>query len=179
MARVHPTSLPAGGALPEDDAKPGPALRTADDLAQRSAAKMWATDLASQHLGMQLDEVHPGHAVLRMKVTETMLNGHGICHGGYIFALADSAFAFACNTYGKRVVAAGADVTFLRPVGLDVELVAVADERSLQGRSGIYDVTVSRRSDSADVAEFRGRSRSLREPVAGRLPTGTAGSKTG
>jgi acyl-CoA thioesterase len=119
---------------------------------------------------MQLDEVHPGHAVVRMKVTETMLNGHAICHGGYVFALADSAFAFACNTYGEQVVAAGADVTFLRPVGLGDELVAVADERSRHGRSGIYDVTVSRRSDGAVVAEFRGRSRSVREPVAGRLP---------
>lgn len=179
MARVQTTSIPAGGALPEDDRKPSAAVRPADELAQRSAAEMWATDLASQHLGMQLDEVHPGHAVLRMEVTETMLNGHGICHGVYIFALADSAFAYACNTYGEQVVAAGADVSFLRPVGLGVEMVAVADERSLQGRSGIYDVTVSQRSDGAVVAEFRGRSRSLREPVAGSLPTSTAGSKTG
>ena len=179
MARVQPTTNPAGGALPGDDRKSNPAVGPEDELAQRSATTMWAADLASQHLGMQLDEVHPGHAVLRMKVTETMLNGHGICHGGYVFALADSAFAFACNTYGEQVVAAGADVTFLRPVGLGVELVAVADERSLRGRSGIYDVTVSRRSDGAVVAEFRGRSRSLRGPVAGSLPVGPPGSEAG
>ncbi|CAA9305794.1 MAG: Acyl-coenzyme A thioesterase PaaD (Pse.pu.) (E. coli PaaI) [uncultured Frankineae bacterium] len=129
------------------------------DRAQRQADRMWADDTASRALGIRLGDVGPGRATARLKVSATMLNGHGTCHGGYLFLLADTAFAFACNTRGAAVVAAGADVEFLAPVREDDELVAEAVERVLRGRSGVYDVTV-RRGDEV-VLEFRGRSRSL------------------
>jgi len=121
---------------------------------------MYAADRASQHLGMTIEDVAPGRATLRMPVTDTMINGHDICHGGYVVLLADSAFAFACNTYNQRTVAQGLDVTFLRAVRLGEVLVAVATERARQGRTGIYDVTVSREGGDV-VAEFRGRSRMI------------------
>jgi len=100
-----------------------------------------------------------------MVVAAAMINGHGICHGGYLFILADSAFAFACNTYGEKVLAFGADIVFLSPAKLGEELVAVAAERVLDGRNGIYDVTVSQSPTGRVVAEFRGRSR-IAGPVA-------------
>jgi acyl-CoA thioesterase len=121
---------------------------------------MFAADAASRALGIVVDDVAPGRARASMPVRADMLNGHGICHGGYVFTLADTAFAFACNTYDDVTVAAGADVTFLEPVPAGVTLVATAVERSRRGRSGLYDVTV-RRDDGTAVAEFRGRSRSL------------------
>ena len=126
-------------------------------LAERSAAAMYESDLASRHLGIQIDHVAPGQATARMVVRDTMLNGHNICHGGYVFLLADTAFAFACNTYGPATVAATCDIDFLAPAHLGDELVAQATERHRAGRSGIYDVTVS--CDGDVVAEFRGRSR--------------------
>ena len=128
--------------------------------AEQQAAEMYAADRASQSLGIAITDVGPGRATATMQVSEEMVNGHGICHGGYVFLLADTAFAFACNTHGGPVVAAGADVSFLAPVRAGVELVAEAVERVLRGRSGLYDVTV--RSAGAVVAEFRGRSRALR-----------------
>jgi acyl-CoA thioesterase len=97
-----------------------------------------------------------------MLVRDTMLNGHNICHGGYVFLLADTAFAFACNTYGPTTVAAACNVAFLAPAHLDDELIATATERHHAGRSGIYDVTV-RLPDTTVIAEFRGHSRTLRE----------------
>ena len=127
--------------------------------AEQQAAAMYAADLASQSLGIQVRDVSPGRATASMIVTEAMVNGHGICHGGYVFLLADTAFAFACNTHGPAVVAAGADVTFLAPVHTGEELVANGVERVVRGRSGLYDVTV--RSGDVVVAEFRGRSRAL------------------
>ena len=130
-------------------------------LAQRSAAAMYDADLASRHLGIQIDQVAPGRATARMQVRNTMLNGHAICHGGYVFLLADTAFAFACNTYGPTTVAAACDVVFLGPAHLDDELIAEATERHRFGRSGIYDVTV-RLPDTTVIAEFRGHSRTLR-----------------
>ena len=133
---------------------------TPDALAKRCAEAMYAADRASQHLGMTIEEVAPGRATLRMPVTDIMINGHDICHGGYVVLLADSAFAFACNTYNQRTVAQGLDVTFLRAVRRGDVLVAVATERARQGRTGIYDVTVSREGGEA-VAEFRGRSRTV------------------
>jgi acyl-CoA thioesterase len=135
---------------------------TADsELARRCAAALYSGDRASQHLGMSIDEVAPGRATVRMRVTETMLNGHDICHGGYLVMVADSAFAFACNTYDQVTVAAGFDVTFLRSARLGDVLVATAVERARAGKSGIYDVTVARQTDGGPevVAEFRGRSR--------------------
>ena len=130
-------------------------------LAERAAAAMYDADLASRHLGIQIDQVAPGQATARMQVRDTMLNGHAICHGGYVFLLADTAFAFACNTYGPTTVAAACDVVFLGPAHLGDELIAEATERHRFGRSGIYDVTV-RLPDTTVIAEFRGHSRTLR-----------------
>ena len=120
---------------------------------------MYARDTASQSLGISISDVSPGHATATMTVTAAMVQGHGTCHGGYLFLLADTAFAFACNTE-RDAVAAGADVDFLAPVHEGDVLVAVAAERVQRGRSGLYDVTV-RRGDEV-VLEFRGRSRALR-----------------
>lgn len=125
---------------------------------------MYAADLASQHLGIEVADVVPGGATARMTVTETMVNGHAIAHGGLIFTLADTAFAFACNTYGVVTVAAGADIVFVAPAHLGDELVATAAERSRTGRNGVYDVAV-RRSDGSLVAEFRGRSHATTQPL--------------
>jgi acyl-CoA thioesterase len=132
---------------------------SARERAEQQAAAMYAADLASQSLGIRVSDVGPGRATATMLVTETMVNGHGSCHGGYVFLLADTAFAFACNTHGPAVVAAGADVTFLAPVRAGDELIAEGMERVLRGRSGLYDVTV--RVGETVVAEFRGRSRAL------------------
>jgi acyl-CoA thioesterase len=128
-------------------------------LARRAAEAMWAEDEASRGLGMELIEVAPGRATLRMPVRADMTNGHGICHGGFTFALADSAFAFACNSRNARTVAVACDITYLVPVREGDVLVAEAVERHLAGRNGIYDVTVG--VEDAVVAEFRGRSRAI------------------
>jgi acyl-CoA thioesterase len=126
---------------------------------ESGAAEMLAADLASRLLGIEPVELAPGRALLRMPVTESMVNGHGIAHGGYVFLLADTAFACACNYAGAVTVAAGADITFVAPVRQGEVLEAEAVERTRYGRSGIYDVTV--RSGRKVVAEFRGRSRTL------------------
>jgi acyl-CoA thioesterase len=123
------------------------------------AANMFSADRASKGLGMELLEAADGRAVVQMRVAQTMINGHGIAHGGFVFTLADTAFACACNTYGPVTVAAGADISFLRPVREGDVLVATASERVIAGRSGIYDVTVSRGDEV--VAEFRGHSRTI------------------
>lgn len=117
-------------------------------------------DLASRSLGMSLVDAGTGFAVVRMTVTETMVNGHGLAHGGFVFLLADTAFACACNSHGPVTVAAGADITFVASARAGDVLEARASERVTYGRSGIYDVTVRRDDDV--VAEFRGRSRTLR-----------------
>jgi acyl-CoA thioesterase len=121
---------------------------------------MYAADAATRSLGIVVDGVGVGRATARMTVTAQMVNGHGVCHGGYLFLLADSAFAFACNTRGADAVASGADVEFLAPAREGDDLVATARERVVRGRSGVYDVTV-RRGDEV-LVEFRGRSRTLR-----------------
>jgi len=133
------------------------------EIARRCADAMYDADLASQRLGIVIAEIGPGRATATMTVNENMVNGHGIGHGGYVFTIADTAFAFACNTYNERTVAAGADINFLAPVNAGDILSATAVERSRRGRSGIYDVTV-RTADGTVVAEFRGRSRSLGTP---------------
>lgn len=133
-------------------------------VARHSAEAMYAADTASRALGIGIDEVAPGRARLRMRVTEAMVNGHGIAHGGYVFLLADSAFAFACNTHGVRTVARDAHIVYLRPVRAGEELVATAVERVRRGRSGVCDVTVT--ADAGDVvAEFRGQSAEIGGPV--------------
>ncbi len=137
--------------------------RAADDSAARARAcaeAMWALDRATRALGMELVRVAPGEAMLAMTVRPEMTNGHHICHGGFIFTLADSAFAYACNSHGPFAVAQHCAVTFLRPVREGERLVAHAVERSRGGRSGIYDITVRDIHDHA-VAEFRGHSRTI------------------
>lgn len=138
----------------------------ADELSAMAVARlstdaMWARDAASKALGMRVVSVEPGAAVVAMTVRDDMINGWGICHGGLIAALADSAFAVACNSRGVVTVAAGFDVTFLEAGRSGDDLVATALETALRGRSGLYDVTVRRAVDDVVLAEFRGRSRGL------------------
>ena len=130
-----------------------------DDLARACADAMWKDDDASKGLGMKIIEVRPGQATLSMTIEPHMVNGQRIAHGGFIFTLADSAFAFACNSHNERVVAAGGTITFIRPGKLGDLLVATAREISRSGRSGIYDVRVTAGNDV--IAEFRGHSRSV------------------
>jgi acyl-CoA thioesterase len=130
------------------------------DLAARCAAKLWAEDACSRGLGMVIAEVAAGRAVLEMTVDARMVNGHGTCHGGMIFTLADTAFGFACNSYNAVTVAQHCSVTFLTPARHGDRLRAEAVERSNAGRSGIYDVTVTNQ-DGTVVAEFRGLGRTL------------------
>jgi acyl-CoA thioesterase len=129
-------------------------------VADASARAMYAQDRASQGLGMRIVEIRPGHARLTMTVREDMVNGHQLCHGGLIFTLADSAFAFACNTYDVVTVASAASIEFLLPAKLGDELTAIADERSRAKRTGVYDVTV-RNQQGECVALFRGRSHQI------------------
>jgi acyl-CoA thioesterase len=126
-------------------------------MARTAAHDMFDRDMASRGLGMELVEAGDGAAVVRMRVTDSMVNGHRMVHGGYVFMVADTAFACACNSRGPVTVAAGADITFLQPTRAGVVLEARARERSTNGRNGVYDVTVF--SDGDVVAEFRGRSR--------------------
>jgi len=143
-----------------------PAQPEPQALAEACARAMWAEDQASQSLGMRIERIAPGEAVLTMTVAERMVNGHGICHGGFIFTLADSAFAFACNTYDRRTVAQHCAVTFIAPSRLGEVLSAHALEVSRAGRSGIYDVTVTG-DGGAVVAEFRGHSRTIKGSLLG------------
>ncbi|MEG3627771.1 hydroxyphenylacetyl-CoA thioesterase PaaI [Streptomyces poriticola] len=129
---------------------------------------MFGADRASRSLGIELLEHAEGRAVLRMEVTARMVNGHGLAHGGYVFLLADTAFACACNSRGPVTVAAGADIDFVTPALEGDVLTALAEERTRFGRSGVYDVTVRRGEEV--VAEFRGRSRTLRGAGPGPGP---------
>jgi acyl-CoA thioesterase len=134
--------------------------RSAQQLAELSAEAMLSSDPASTRLGMVVDEISPGFARVRMTVVAYMINSHNICHGGYVFTLADTAFAFACNTYNRVTVASGATIDFLAPVYLEDELTAVASEQALGGRTGVYDVVVTNQQGK-NVAVFRGRSHRL------------------
>jgi acyl-CoA thioesterase len=130
----------------------------ADALAREVGASMFAADRASREfMQMELLSCEPGRAVMRMTVREPMLNGHEICHGGLIFTLADSTFAFACNSYNKVAVAAGCSIEFLRPAHLGDVLTCEGVEQTLQGRHGIYDMRVSNQRGEV-VAMFRGKS---------------------
>ncbi len=133
---------------------------TPAELAAASAAAMWEEDRAAQGLGLVIEEVGPGTSMVSMTVREDMVNGHGFCHGGFIFTLADAAFAYACNSYGERAVASGADITFVKSARLGDRLVAVGRETARFGRSGIYDIVVTDAAGDA-VAHFRGRSRAI------------------
>jgi acyl-CoA thioesterase len=128
-------------------------------VARRTAAAMERADAAGRGAGVRLLDVGPGRARVALTVEPRHVNGHGICHGGYLFLLADAALAYASNSYGTSAVASGADITFLRPVMLGAELVAEAVERARTGRSGLYDVTI--RAGEEAVAEFRGRTRQV------------------
>lgn len=131
------------------------------ELAEACAASMWADDLASQRLGIRIDRVAPGEATLSMEVVASMANGHGDCHGGYTFALADSAFAFACNSFNKRVVGQQANMTYLAPVSVGDVLTARGHEKFRKGRSGVYDIEVTNQRGEL-VAVFRGHSRTVK-----------------
>lgn len=153
---------PSDPADPPDPADPA-------ELARRCAAAMYAEDRASRAAGITVSDVRPGRATARMQVTDVMINGHAVCHGGYVFLLADTAFAFACNTGGEVTVAQACDIVFIRPTRLGDVLAADAVQRLRYGRSGLFDVTV-RDGDGAVVAEFRGRSRGLGRPLLGEDP---------
>ena len=134
---------------------------TPQELAEACASAMWNDDSASQRLNMSLDHIAPGQATLTMTITADMSNGHGNCHGGYMFTLADSAFAFACNTYNQLVVAQHCSVTYLAPAQIGDRLTATAVEVSRKGRSGIYDVRLTNQNGQ-HVVEFRGHSRTVK-----------------
>ena len=131
------------------------------ERAEKSAAAMWADDHASKWAGMEITHVDEGAATLELTVTQHHCNGHGICHGGVTFMLADSAFAFACNSRNQATVAQSNSITYTAPGRLGDRLTADAREVSLTGRSGIYDVTVKNQDDLV-IAEFRGLSRAIK-----------------
>jgi acyl-CoA thioesterase len=136
-----------------------PALspEAAQALAEQVALSMYERDTASQGLGIRILRVAPGHAELAMTVRADMLNGHEICHGGFIFTLADSSFAYACNSYNLNTVASGCAIDFLAPAREGDVLVAVAQERSISGRTGVYDIEVKSEA-GVKIALFRGKS---------------------
>ncbi|MBP7242198.1 hydroxyphenylacetyl-CoA thioesterase PaaI [Amaricoccus sp.] len=130
-------------------------------LAEACAEAMWSTDWTSQRLGMRIEHIAPGEATLSMDITEDMLNGHGNAHGGFIFSVADSAFAFACNTYNQLAVAYQVSITYMAPGRKGDRLTATARELHRAGRNGIYDIHVT--NDRGEpVAEFRGHSRTVK-----------------
>lgn len=140
-------------------------------LARACAEAMWSEDRASRGVGMAIEHVAPGEARLTMTVSEYMVNGHGLCHGGYIFMLADSAMAFASNSHNARAVASQCSISFVQPAHLDDRLVAQASERHRAGRNGIYDVSVSR-TDGMVIAEFRGHARTAGPALIGETSSG-------
>ena len=143
---------------------PAAAAQEAQALAERVAAAMYARDRASQAMGMQLAAIGPGHAELTMTVRADMLNGHAICHGGFIFSLADSAFAFACNSYNLNTVASGCAIDFVAPAREGDALTARAFERSVSGRTGVYDIEVQNQRRET-IADFRGKAYRVRGHV--------------
>ena len=133
---------------------------TPKERAYKSAQAMWENDKASKWMGMQISNMDEGIASLILTVQAHHCNGHGICHGGIIFSLADSAFAFACNSRNQATVAQHNTISYIAPGQLGDTLTADAREVSLSGRNGIYDVTVINQ-DNKKIAEFRGMSRAI------------------
>ena len=131
-------------------------MLTPEQVARRCAEIMWPDDHAARGLGMRIVDVGPGTAQLTMAVRSEMVNGHGICHGGFIFAVADSTFAYACNSFNHRTVAAGVDINFLAPAHLGDILTARGHARQQGSRGGVYDIEVTNQADKL-VAVFRGR----------------------
>jgi acyl-CoA thioesterase len=157
---VHPNSE-APAPLAGEPETPDPQA-----LAEAASAAMWRNDAASQGLGMRLLRVAPGEADMSMTVEPYMLNGHGSCHGGFLFALADSAFAFACNSFNQRTVAQACGITYLRPGRAGSLLTACARLSAQSGRSGVYDVRISDAAGEV-VALFQGQSREIGGSVTG------------
>lgn len=150
---------------------------SAQRIAEASRDAMWAEDRASQGLGMHVQAVGPGTATLTMTVREDMLNGHDICHGGFVSLLADSTFAFACNAYNEVTVASGFDISFAAAAHRGDVLTATAHEVTKAGRTGVYDITV-RNQNGATIAVFRGRSYTMRgKPLVEGLPVGPTPKK--
>ena len=137
----------------------------AQQLAELAGRTMYERDPASRQLGMTLDEIRPGYARMSMRVRGDMLNGHGTCHGGYIFMLADSAFAFACNSHNFNTVGAGCSIDYLSPGREGELLTAQAQEQALSGKTGVYDVVVTNQ-EGRKVALFRGKSHRVSGMVA-------------
>ena len=148
--------------------------RDAQRLAEAAAQAMWARDRASNALGIKLLDVRPGYARAQMTVREDMVNVHGTAHGGLVFTLADTAFAYACNSHDKATVAAGCSIEFLRPAYLGETLSATAQEEALIGRNGVYDVRVDNNKGEL-VALFRGKSAQIRGTVTDEPPGETRG----
>jgi acyl-CoA thioesterase len=141
------------------------AQRKPQALAEAVGREMYRKDRTSQFLRIALDEIRPGYARMTMKVTEDMVNGHDMCHGGFIFTLADSAFAYSCNSHNHNAVASGCTIEYLAPAHVGDVLTAIGEERALAGRSGIYDIEVSNQ-DGKRIALFRGKSHRIAgEPV--------------
>lgn len=137
---------------------------SAQDVAKAVAQTMYQKDNVAQGLGIALKEIAPGRAIMTMRVTDHMLNGHNICHGGYIFTLADTAFAYACNTYNQNTVAQGAQISFIKAVTADTLLTAIAEEKNKTNRTGLYDIRVEN-ENSETVALFRGSSHSIKGQI--------------
>ena len=133
---------------------------TPEEIAQKSADFLWADDIAAQEHGMRINSVGPGAASLSMTLTRSMTNGHRVGHGGFIFLLADTAFAYACNSYNQRCVAQHCSITFLKPAREGSRLTATARETRRVDRSGVYDISVIDDA-GAPIAEFRGHSRTV------------------
>jgi len=131
--------------------------KDAQALAELAGKTMYERDPASKGLGMTLDDIRPGYARMSMRVRPDMLNGHASCHGGFIFTLADSAFAFACNSHNFNTVGAGCTIDYLAPGREDDLLTAEAVEQALLGKTGVYDVTVTN-AEGKTIALFRGKS---------------------
>ena len=162
MTIIDPRTVdPRAFGVVDPDADDAEAAQT---LAEDCARARWKRDAASQSLGMRLDEIGPGRAVLVMRVRPDMLNGHQTCHGGFIFALADSAFAFACNSHDRVTVAAGCSIDYLSPGRAGELLRAEAVERTRSGKSGVCDISVTG-EDGRVVALFRGKSHELKGTV--------------
>jgi acyl-CoA thioesterase len=134
------------------------------ELAERVASAMFSEDRASQMMGMRITRIEPGHAEMTMTVRSDMVNGHDTCHGGFIFTLADSAFAFACNSGNQRTVASGCSIEFVAPAFAGDVLTAIAVERSASGRTGVYDIDVLNQRGEK-IAFFRGKSYRIKGSV--------------
>lgn len=132
-------------------------IKKTQELAEAVGREMYRGDRTSQFLRIALDEIRPGYARMSLTITDDMVNGHGMCHGGFIFTLADSAFAYSCNSHNHNAVASGCTIDYLAPAHVGDVLTATAEERALAGRSGIYDIEVSNQAGKR-IALFRGKS---------------------